>query len=366
MTSSIRDFADVRRLLIFRTGSIGDTVTALPVFHLLRRAFPGAERRVLTNFPINSDAAALQSVLGEAEFVHGYFRFPAAMRSPGRIAGLAREIADWQPNLAVYLRERRSAAPLWRDLAFLRLAGLRRVLAVPRSRDLRRNRGPDADGLWEAEARRLARMVAAIGDARPGDAASWDLALTAAEAAQAAALLGGGDSGKRRFIAFAVGAKIDVKDWGDTNWRRVLTGLGAEACDHGLVLIGGAGDSARANAIAESWRGPVVDLCGRAGPRISALAIRGAALLLCHDSGPMHLAAAVGTPAVAVFSTHAKPGVWFPFGAAHRVFYPGLAWSGGDPPVLRDAAGEANITQIPPDQVLDAARTLLVRTRARL
>ena len=35
----------------------------------------------------------------------------------------------------------------------------------------------------------------------------------------------------------------------------------------------------------------------------------------------MHLAAAVGTRCVAVFSARAKPGVWFPHGGQHRVFY---------------------------------------------
>ena len=35
----------------------------------------------------------------------------------------------------------------------------------------------------------------------------------------------------------------------------------------------------------------------------------------------MHLAAAVGTRCVAVFSARNLPGVWFPFGADHRVIY---------------------------------------------
>jgi ADP-heptose:LPS heptosyltransferase len=78
----------------------------------------------------------------------------------------------------------------------------------------------------------------------------------------------------------------------------------------------------------------------------------------------MHLAASVGTPSVSVFSNQRAPGIWFPFGARHRVFYPGLAWSGGDPPVFRDAAGEANITQIPAAPVLEACETLLANHAA--
>ena len=357
------DFAAVRRLLIFRTGSIGDTVVALPSFHLLRRAFPNAERRVLTNFPINSAAAPLQSVLGEAGFVHGYIRFPLAIRHPRRLLALRREISGWAPDCGVYLRERRGPLQVMRDIGFMRLCGVPRVFGADLNGDLARYRGPDGDGKWESEASRLARCLAPIGDARIDDPTSWDLMFSAAEEAEAARLLAGWP-GRRRFAVFAAGAKIAFKEWGDEKWRQVLSGLAETAPDLGLVLVGATGDEARSEAIAASWRGPVLNLCGRCTPRISALTIRGAVLLLCHDSGPMHLAASVGTPAVAVFSTHSHPGIWFPFGRRHRVFYPGLAWSGGDPPVRRKAAGEHNITQIPADQVLDAARSLLAHAPA--
>ena len=40
-----------------------------------------------------------------------------------------------------------------------------------------------------------------------------------------------------------------------------------------------------------------------------------------HDSGPMHLAAAMQTPCVAIFSARQRPGVWFPYGPQHRVLY---------------------------------------------
>jgi len=39
------------------------------------------------------------------------------------------------------------------------------------------------------------------------------------------------------------------------------------------------------------------------------------------DSGPMHLASAVGIRCACVFSAHDRPGVWFPFGLGHQVVY---------------------------------------------
>jgi heptosyltransferase III len=89
----------------------------------------------------------------------------------------------------------------------------------------------------------------------------------------------------------------------------------------GLVAVGGPGDRERAAQLIAGWPGAARDLCGRVSPRVSALILSKARLLIAHDSGPMHLAAAVGTPVAAIFSARAKPGIWFPRGAENRVFY---------------------------------------------
>jgi len=44
-------------------------------------------------------------------------------------------------------------------------------------------------------------------------------------------------------------------------------------------------------------------------------------LLVCHDSGPMHLAATQGTRCVALFGNRNKPRQWYPWGNQHRIFH---------------------------------------------
>lgn len=346
------------RVLIYRRGSLGDTVVSLPVFHMLAERFAAAERRVLTNLPINRDAAALPAVLGECGLVHGYFPYPRRLRRPADMLALRRDIAAWRPDLLVYLNEPPPLYALLRDVAFFRMCGIRHIAGAPFGRALRRHRGPDGNGLWESESARLARCVAALGEVRLTDPESWWLHFAPEEEAAAAALLDGWP-GRGRYIAFSIGAKIDFKSWGQAPWRRVLAQLSEAHPDLGLAMVGAETDAAPSDAVAESWAGPTINLCGKAPPRLSGCVIGGALAYLGHDSGPMHLAAATGTPAVLVFSTHNKPGIWFPFGAAHRVLYPGLAWSGGDPVVMREAAGETNITLIPPAQVVAACEAVL-------
>jgi ADP-heptose:LPS heptosyltransferase len=91
--------------------------------------------------------------------------------------------------------------------------------------------------------------------------------------------------------------------------------------DQGLLLVGSSDEADLAQRIGTQWSGPVLNVCGRLTPRESAAAIRHAMLYIGHDGGPMHLASAVGTTCVAVFSARSKPGVWYPYGAQHRVLY---------------------------------------------
>jgi ADP-heptose:LPS heptosyltransferase len=351
------------KLLIYRMGSLGDTAVALPVLHLLAKVFRDAERRVLTNAPVSNDAAAIQAVLGDSDLVQGYFSYPLGLRNPAQLLDLCRSIRAWGPKQAVVISERQGLA-LRRDLVFLRACGIRKILGAPSSRDLQTHRPAAIDGLWESEAERLARCVATIGDADLANSDSWSLNTTPEEEESVQHRLARWP-GTDAFVAFSVGAKISEKNWGDERWTDLLKTLSTRQPGLGLALIGGPNDIIRSEAIAHGWRGPLINFCGRLTPRQSALVLARSGFFLDQDSGPMHLAASAGTPAVCVFSTHAKPGIWFPHGTHHRIFYPGLSWSGGTPPVMRNAKGETNITMIPVSLVLEACESMLTPAETR-
>jgi ADP-heptose:LPS heptosyltransferase len=77
------------------------------------------------------------------------------------------------------------------------------------------------------------------------------------------------------------------------------------------------------NAIRQHMRTPVV--CLRHSLEVPQLAALFASvdLLLCHDSGPTHLAAAVGTPVVALYGSQNLAN-WRPLGAHHTMLQPPL------------------------------------------
>ena len=77
-----------RRVLVYRLGSLGDMVVALPALHLVARAFPEAERRMLTNVPVNSKAAAAAAILEGSGLVQGYMRYAVGTRSVRELLGV--------------------------------------------------------------------------------------------------------------------------------------------------------------------------------------------------------------------------------------------------------------------------------------
>lgn len=312
-----------KRVLIYRMGSLGDTLIALPALHLVARAFPDAERRMLTNFPVNVKAPPAAAILDNSGLIHGYFRYAVGTRSPRELLSLWWQLVRWRPQVLVYLGPVRGVEAARRDAKFFRLCGIPRLVGVPDTEDMQQNRWQESAQALEPEAARLVRNLRELGNADLDDPASWDLRLTPAEHARATQPLA--PVAGRAIIAVSVGTKVQSKDWGRENWRALLARLAALYPDHALALGGATVERDASEFAAEGWRGvssgPVVNLCGLLTPRESAAAFAQARVFVGHDSGPMHLAAAVQTPCVAIFAARNKPRVWFPYGKQHRVLY---------------------------------------------
>jgi len=121
----------VKRVLVYRLGSLGDTVVALPSLHLVARAFPDAERRLLTNFPADVKAPPAAAVLGGSGLVSGYFRYVVGTRSMFGLSKLWWQLRRWRPDALVYLGAARGVESARRDARFFWLCGVREMVGVP-------------------------------------------------------------------------------------------------------------------------------------------------------------------------------------------------------------------------------------------
>jgi heptosyltransferase III len=308
----------VKKVLIYRLGSLGDTIVTLPALHVVERAFPHAQRLMLTNIPVNAKAPAAAAVLGDSGLVHGYMDYPLKTRSVGKLARVWWQIVRYRPDIVVYLMRRRGKNSVTRDAWFFRLCGVRRIVGLPVGEDAK-DRYDAETGMWESEADWLLRRVESLGGADAGDSGLWDLHLTEAEQEKGRAalqMLAG-----TPLIACGPGTKMQAKDWGRENWKELLARASRQWRGYGLVLVGAREDTEVSDYAAAGWQGPVLNLCGRLTPRETAAVLQHTELFLGPDSGPMHLAAIGGVPCAIAFAAREARGRWFPAGQGHSIVY---------------------------------------------
>jgi heptosyltransferase-3 len=347
--------------LIYRLGSLGDTLVSLPCLHMIERAFPQSERVLLTNFPVHAKSPAAAAVLGDSGLVHGYLRYTVGTRSPTTLLRLALEIRRFNPDVLVYLMPLRGLKAVKRDRRFFQwAAGVRRIVGLPTTEaDVTRKPDPST-GMYEAEARRLARGVADLGNAAPDDLASWDLRLTPSERQMARTALG--DLAGRPLLVCGPGTKMQAKDWGQQNWRELLRRIGAGYPGYGIVIVGAQEDSIVGEFALNDVDGPKLNLCGRLTPRQTAAVLEHASIFLGPDSGPMHLAACAGVPCVIAFSARGLPGVWYPAGQQHRIVYHQVSCFGCNLEICTVEARRC-LTSITVDEMAAAVDAVLSRSK---
>jgi heptosyltransferase-2 len=143
-----------------------------------------------------------------------------------------------------------------------------------------------------------------------------------------------------------------AKRWSAERFAQVARAL----CDEGntVAVIGGPDDRVAVQRVVEG--APALNLGGRTGVGVLGAVLEAADVVITNDTGPMHLAAAVGTPTVAIFGS-TNP-VWTsPFGAGHRIVREPVPCS---PCYRRDCKiGYLCLERIPAERVLAAAREVL-------
>lgn len=181
-----------------------------------------------------------------------------------------------------------------------------------------------------------------------------------AEASVERLLAGHGLAGKPLAVV-APGTIWETKHWLPENYAavaRYLMGRG-----WGVVLAGSGNDRPCCQEVAHRSAG-AIDLCGRTSVSELAAILRRARLCVCNDSGPMHLAAALNVPLVAIFGP--TDPVWVgPFGRPEAVVRLGLDCSPCYLRKLRDCPhGHACMRQVTPEMVIARIERVLAAANA--
>ena len=294
----------VSKILVVSLDNLGDLVFASALFPPLAERFPGARLGVWCK-TYTADIAALipkVSVVIAAD--------PFWDRAPGRGKG---RLWPFARSVAAVRRERFDVAVLasapWRTAAATALSGI--PVRVGRAR--RRNARWLTHVLAAEDRRRpvlaeMERLLDPLGVPRQPLRYALDPApLEPRQRALARALP---DAPVAVLHAFASKRDrcVPLREWAAL--ARALA-----ARDFAVLWAGSAGelDEVRALAADDAWR--YVDRLGDGSLADTAALLSGARLFVGHDSGPMHVAAALGVPTVGVFAP-GEPSRTFPQGVA--------------------------------------------------
>ncbi|MFZ5773922.1 MAG: lipopolysaccharide heptosyltransferase I [Thermodesulfobacteriota bacterium] len=345
------------KILIVKTSAIGDVIHTLPALNCLRRHYPDARIDWLV------EEAAAEAVIGhqavDRVLVSGRKRWVAEFRQGRRLAAL-RGFLDFVRQL------RATEYDLLIDLQGLLKSGIFVFLARAR-RKAGFGRGMEhAEGSWlflneripavDMNQHALTRELLLLGGLGiPCERIEFGLPVTDQHRAEVADLLGeAGISPKKTLVAIN-----PMTTWPTKHW---LGGRFAEVADHllamglAVVFTGGPGDVAAIEAIQAAMTAKAPSLAGRTSLKTLAALYERARLLITTDTGPMHVAAAMDTPVVALFGPTA-PWRTGPFGPNHRVLRVELACG----PCLKRICPRDHecMTRLTVGQVVEAARSLL-------
>ncbi|HEX2030129.1 MAG TPA: glycosyltransferase family 9 protein [Actinomycetota bacterium] len=304
---------DARRVLCVRLDTIGDVLMTTPAIRALRRS--GRAVTLLTS-PAGAEAGALVPEVDEVLVYRAPWMKPPP-GGPGDDLAMVEELRGRQFDGAVIFTVY-SQSPL--PAAMLcHLAGIPRRLAHCRENAYwlltDRVPEPEPDRIVRHEVRRQLDLVATIGATTDDEALS--VVVPEPARSRAAELLDrlGVEEG-RPWAVVHPGASAPSRRYPAEHWAEVGRSL---ARDHGwtLVLTGSPDEVELANTIGEAIGPPARSVAGRLDVAGLAAVLERAPLLVAGNTGPVHVAAAVGTPVVDLYAlTNPQHTPW---GVAHVV-----------------------------------------------
>ncbi len=333
--------ANLRRILLIKPSSLGDIIHALPTFDALRRRFPEAE---LSWFVKAEWAGILERVIGLDRVWPVGRGLSAWLREIGRLR-------DHRFDLVVDLQGLfRSGAAAW-----LSGCGLRMGFANGREGSAlcytHRIAVPDPD-LHAVE--RYLLVAQALGC--PAAVPAFPLHPLEADRGMVHTLLGRhGVRAGTQWVGLHVSARWPTKRWPLASFVAVARALREDGLQ--VVVIGATSERPEAQEVAAATG--AIDLTGETSLAVLPAVLERAACLVTNDSGPMHIAAAMGTPVVALFGP-TSPVRTGPYGAGHLVMRTALPCQPCFSRSCRNQVPLECLTSIDPEQVIHAVRAAVV------
>ncbi len=314
--SPLFDVAEIERILVVKLDHIGDFVTALPPIRRLRSIFPKAHITVLAG-PASRDFIALEPSIDAFipfSFFHARSQLGVREQTADDYAALAAQLHPNRYDLAVDLRKHPSTRDVLKYTGARFLAGFDYLGQFPfldvaldwdGDRNLQRKRNHIVDDLMG--------LVNAIGHATENDRRliqPTPRPMTLAELPKPVRALFA-----RPVVAIHPGAGNITKQWPEAHFSALIDLLIERNGVH-VLLVGGPDDAVIADTLMDVvlHKDSVASMAGKTSLAALPRLLKNCVLYIGNDSGPKHIAAAVGIPTIGIHSGVVDPLEWGPIG----------------------------------------------------
>ncbi len=307
---------EFKKILIISNCRFGDSLVMMPALQLLKASFPQASICLLSEREANGAVSADQ-ILGGRGLVDVFEALPMTGGKLKRLFSRLRLIFKLRKqsfDLGIVLMP--PYPPLTMALVdrfklYLKLFGIKQIIAPEKIYDFNEKRLNVVDATLQV----LSTLNLPL---PPPNHAPYMLPSrqnSEEEKIEADAIMADAPEGSFR-IAVALGTNMPAKQWPLEHFAQVLKRLCAKTSVWPF-FFGGAADAKLASSLMDD---------GICGTLVTGrpLSVAAAVMARCngyfgHDTGVMHLAAALGKPCVALFSSRDPAGMWDPYGKGHTI-----------------------------------------------
>ena len=321
---------EIKRILVVKVDHIGDFITAIPAIRRLKQIFSAASIHVLASRAARAFAKTLDCVdeFIEFEFFNPISGLGQREVSEDEYKALSRQLAPYHFDLAVDLRKHLDTRDVMRHTPARFLAGYDYMGQLPfldvaleweGDKNLQRKRSHATDD--------LINLVEAIGTAAAVERTRLDVAVSGKEPPEfleddARALF------DKPVVAVHPGVGNAMRQWPAEHFASLIDLLVEKNAVH-AVLIGGPEEAELASQVLDQvvHRDSVVSLVGKTPLQQLPAVLSACALYVGNNSGPQHIAAALGVPTIGIHSGVVDAVEWAPIGKRAVALRRNMTWS---------------------------------------
>ncbi|MRS59701.1 glycosyltransferase family 9 protein [Larkinella terrae] len=291
-------------IAVFRALKLGDLLVAVPAFRALRRAYPTAHI-ALIGLPWAADFVDRFSVYFD-EFIPfpGWPGLPEQTVDPAETTRFLTRMQERPFDLAVQLQGNGTCVNPMMALLGARLTAGYYPESLPQYCLDTALYMPYLEG--QHEIRRHVQLMEFLG--LPSQGYELEFPLTDTDCLRAENIPEVQTLEPNRYVCIHAGG-ISARRWPEYRFAEVADALAAGG--YQIVLTGTASETAIVEKVKTAMKFPAISLAGKTDLGVIGCVLSQAALLVSNDTGVSHIAAALKTPSVILYST-SRPEEWAP------------------------------------------------------